>query len=132
MTLGRNLENMKPNNSAMEVVLSYIKALDRQDYDTAGKYLSDGVRINGPAGESFSKSSEFIDMLRQYRGRYELKKTFTDGDDVCLLYDLLMPARKVFMCSWYRVKNGRIASIQTVFDPKAFGSSPNKNSDYED
>lgn len=111
---------MKNNSDATEVVLSYIKALDKEEYDAAGKYLNDEVRIKGPAGESFGKPSEFINMLRRYHGRYELKKTFTDGDDVCLLYDLVMPAAKVFMCSWYHVIDGEIASIQTVFDPRPF------------
>ncbi len=111
---------MKNNSDATEVVLSYIKALDKEEYDAAGKYLNDEVRIKGPAGESFGKPSEFINMLRRYHGRYELKKTFTDGGDVCLLYDLVMPAVKVFMCSWYHVKDGKIALIQTVFDPRSF------------
>ncbi|EQB68186.1 MAG: hypothetical protein AMDU5_GPLC00015G0032 [Thermoplasmatales archaeon Gpl] len=120
---------MKTNSDATEIVLSYIKALGKEEYDAAGKYLNDGVRIKGPAGETFGKPGEFINMLRQYRGRYELKKTFTDGDDVCLLYDLVMPAAKVFMCSWYHVIDDKIDSIQSVFDPQAFGPSPIERSD---
>jgi len=111
---------MKTNSDATEIVLSYIKALDKGEYDAAGKYLNDGVGIKGPAGESFSKTSEFINMLRQYHGKYELKKIFADWDDVCLLYDLVTPAAKVFMCSWYHVLDGRIDSIQSIFDPQAF------------
>ena len=120
---------MKTNSNASDVVLSYIKALDKGEYDAAVKYLNDGVRIKGPTGESFSKPSEFINMLRQYRGRYELKKTFTDGGDVCLLYYLVTPAAKVFMCSWYHVLDGKIDSILSVFDPQAFSPSPIKRSD---
>ena len=73
---------MKNNSDATEVVLSYIKALDKEEYDAAGKYLNDEVRIKGPAGESFGKPSEFINMLRRYHGRYELKKTFTPINEV--------------------------------------------------
>ncbi|MCL4336247.1 MAG: nuclear transport factor 2 family protein [Candidatus Thermoplasmatota archaeon] len=113
---------MKTNSDATDVVLSYIKALDKEEYDAAGKYLNNSVRIKGPAGETFSKSSEFIKMLRQYHGKYELKKTFADGDDVCLFYDLVTPSAKVFMCSWYHVLDGKITSIQTVFDPQAFSN----------
>ncbi len=120
---------MKTNSNASDVVLSYIKALDKGEYDAAVKYLNDGVRIKGPAGESFIKPNEFINMLRQYRGRYELKKTFTDGGDVCLLYYLVTPAAKVFMCSWYHVLDGKIDSILSVFDPQAFSPSPIKRSD---
>lgn len=120
---------MKTNSDANGIVLSYIKALGNEDYGAASRYLSESVRIMGPTGESFSKSEEFINMLRQNRGRYDLKKTFTDGDDVCLIYDLVTPAVTVFMCSWYHVIDGKIASIQTVFDTQAFNSPQNKKND---
>ncbi len=113
-------------NNAKEVVLSYIKALDGQDYEAAEKYLNDNIRINGPAGEAFRKPKEFIEMLRQYRGKYDLKKVFADGDDVCLLYNLATPAATFFMSSWYQVKEGKISFIQTVFDPRPFGPPPGK------
>ncbi len=118
---------MASKNPAIEVVVSYIHALDKQEYDAAQGYLTDGIRIKGPAGETFGKPKEFIEMLRQYRGKYDVKKVFTDGDDVCLLYELAMPAATVFMCSWYQVKEGKITSIQTVFDPRPFGPPPGKN-----
>jgi limonene-1,2-epoxide hydrolase len=115
-------------NQPKEVVMSYIKALDSQDYDAATGYLSDNVRVTGPAGEMFRKPREFVDMLRLYRGKYDLKKIFTDGDDVCLLYDLKTPQATVFMCSWYQVKDGKIASVRSVFDPRPFGPPPGKQS----
>jgi SnoaL-like protein len=118
---------MESKAEAKEVVLSYIRALDRQEYDAAQGYLLDGIRIKGPAGESFGKPKEFIDMLRMYRGKYDVKKVFADGDDVCLLYNLATPAATIFMCSWYQVKDGKIVSIQTVFDPRPFGPPPGRN-----
>ena len=119
---------MQTKNNPMEVVLSYVKALDNQDYDAAGNFLNNGIRIKGPSGESFSNKKEFIDMLRQYHGKYDVKKVFADEDDVCLLYDLATSIATVFMCSWYKVKEGKIASIQTVFDPRPFGSVSGGNS----
>lgn len=115
---------MESKNDAMEVVLSYIRALDNQEYDNVGGFLSKGIRIKGPAGESFAKPGEFIEMLRSYKGKYDVKKTFADGDDVCLLYDLATPVGTAFMCSWYQVNDRKITSITTIFDPGAFGPSP--------
>ncbi len=103
-----------------KVVSSYIKALDDQDYGAAEKCLNDEIRIQGPAGESFGKPKEFIGMLRQYRGKYDVKKSFVDANDVCLLYDFKTPEATVFMCSWYQVREGKIVSIRTVFDPRPF------------
>jgi len=53
-----------------------------------------------------------------------MKKTFVDGDDVCLLYDMITstPAGTAFICEWYHVKGEKIASIRVVFDATPFAS----------
>ena len=101
--------------------MGYIGALDRGEYVRALEYLHERVRIRGPAGETFGKPLDFIEMLRKYNGRYDVKKVFDDADDVCVLYDLATTGATVYMSSWYQVKDGKIISIQTVFDPRAFG-----------
>lgn len=104
--------------------MSYIEALDSKEYDVAKNLLADSVRIRGPAGESFRAPDEFIGMLRSYSGKYDVKKVFSDGEDVCLIYDLATPAGTASMCSWYEVRQGKIASIQSIFDPRSFGPPP--------
>jgi hypothetical protein len=111
-----------------EVVMSYIEALDNQRYEKAMALLHENVRIRGPAGETFGKPRDFVEMLRKYRGKYDLKKVFDDGLDVCVLYDFETTGPKVFMSSWYQVRDGKIVSIQTVFDPAAFGPPPGSDS----
>ena len=112
---------MPAENPSLEVVMSYIRALDSQEYDSAMNRLHGKVRVRGPAGETFGKPYDFIEMLRKYRGRYDVKKVFADGDDVCVLYNLKTNGPTVFMSSWYQVKDGKIVSIHSVFDPRAFG-----------
>ncbi len=107
--------------------MSYIGALDDQEYEKALEYLHEKVRIRGPAGETFGRPLDFIEMLRKYRGRYEIKKVFADGDDVSVFYDLATNGPRVSMASWYHVKEGRIVSIETIFDPRAFGPPPGKD-----
>jgi SnoaL-like domain len=104
-----------------EVVMSYLGALDGQRYEEALGFLHDDVRIRGPAGETYGKPTNFIGMLRRYRGSYDVKKVFADGDDVCVLYYLTAGGPAVFMSSWYQVRDGKIASVHTVFDPSAMG-----------
>jgi hypothetical protein len=113
--------------SPRDVVLSYIEAMDKRDYATARNYLLESVFIKGPAGEAFRSPDEFLKMMEKQRGRYDLKKIFVDGNDVCLLYDFVTETVATFFCSWYQVKEGRIASIQTVFDPRAFSTPPQKS-----
>ena len=117
---------MPTSNRALDVVMSYIKALDSQHYDKALEHLDDDVRIRGPAGETFGKPLDFIEMLRKWQGKYDVKKAFADGDDVCVLYDLKTTGPTVFMSSWYQVKDGKIVSVQSVFDPRAFGPPPER------
>lgn len=100
--------------------MAYIRAMESKDYAAVRGYLSDSVFIKGPAGEAFRSPDEFIAMMKQQNGRYSIKKVFADGNDVCLLYDFVTPKAAVFFCSWYQVQGGKIASIQTVFDPRAF------------
>jgi ketosteroid isomerase-like protein len=106
-----------------EVVLSYIDAMGKRDYAGARQYLSDNVFIKGPAGEAFRSADDFLKMMEQQRGKYDMKKVFVDGADVCLLYDFVTEKVTTFFCSWYQVKDGKIATIRTVFDPRAFAAA---------
>ena len=108
------------SQNAREVVMSYIKALDIGDYAAARNCLSDNVLVKGPAGEAFRTPDEFLGMMRQQRGKYDVKKVFVDGNDVCLLYYFVTERVNTFFSSWYQVEAGKITSIQTVFDPRAF------------
>jgi len=119
---------MGAENEPRDVVMSYIGALDRLDYDGALRFLRDDVRVRGPAGETFGAPMGFIEMLRRYHGKYEIKKVFADGDEVCLWYNLKTTGPTVFMASWYQVRDGKIVSIQTIFDPRAFDSPLAKSS----
>lgn len=118
---------MSSGTDSRRLVAAYIEALDGQQYDEALKLLHDRVRIRGPAGETFGKPLDFIAMLRKYKGKYDVKKVFADGDDVCVLYELKTMGPAVFMSSWYQVKEGKIVSIQTIFDPRAFGPPPKQD-----
>lgn len=108
---------------AGKTVMAYIKAMDERDYVTARKYLADNVHVKGPGGEAFRSPDEFLKMMEQQRGKYDIKKVFVDGGDVCLLYDFVTAKITAFFCSWYQVEDGKIRSIQTIFDPRAFAAA---------
>lgn len=48
------------------------------------------------------------------------KKSFVEGQDVCLLYDLKMSGKTIFGCGWYQVADDKIKSLTVVFDPRPF------------
>ena len=53
-----------------------------------------------------------------------MKKIFADGNDVCVLYDLVSntPIGTAFVCEWYQVKGDKIAEVRTVFDARLFAA----------
>jgi hypothetical protein len=49
------------------------------------------------------------------------QKVFEDGDDVCVIYDLkTAPVPSSRTCEWYRVRDGKVASVSVVFDARPF------------
>lgn len=52
----------------------------------------------------------------------EQQKVFVEGDDVCIVYDLVTdtPAGTVPMAGWYHVRGGKIASVRVFFDARPF------------
>ncbi len=106
--------------AAKDIVLAYIKAMEERDYVSVKGYLGSNVTVKGPAGEAFRSQDEFIEMMKKQGGKYDLKKVFAEGDEVCLLYDYITPSATVFFASWYKVKDRKITFIQTVFDPRPF------------
>lgn len=111
---------MTGNTTAKDIVLSYIQALDSLNYNEAKSYLNDKIKIFGPAGEQFSSPTDFINMLQNFKGKYDIKKVFTDSGEVCVLYDLITESVVAFMSSWYQLENDKIVSIKTIFDSKLF------------
>ncbi len=103
--------------NAREIVLSCIAALNREDYKTARLYLSDDVTFAGVLGARRGADAYLLDMQRM-RLHYEVKKAFSDGNDVCLFSDLVISGTIIFVCSWYTVKLGKIRSLRVVFDPR--------------
>ena len=114
------MKHMTKNINARDIVLKYIENLDSLEYDKAKNYLDDRIKISGPAGEQFANSTNFIKMLKNYNGKYDIKKVFFDDNDVCVLYDLITDSVVAFMSSWYKIENEKIVSIKTIFDSKLF------------
>jgi hypothetical protein len=116
---------MSRPTSAKEVVMAYQSALGKQDYTAARSFMTDNnFSFKGPLA-SHDKSEGLLKDLEQLHhivSGVEMKKVFVDGDDVCLLYDLITkdPPVSSFTCEWYHVSSGKISSIRVVFDARPF------------
>lgn len=120
---------MSSKNNSIEVVKSYLDALNHQNFNAARSYLSDNMTFLSPVSSQNSADAYFKDMeqLRLQYGIekvvYEVKKVFVDGDDVCVFFDFNIGSgattTTLFGCGWFCVTSGRkIGSLRVIFDPR--------------
>jgi len=104
--------------------MSFVEALGNQDYKSARSFVNDSMSFRGPLASYDNAETYFKDMERLRLPKFDIKKVFADGNDVCLLYDLNVggnPPAAVFVCGWYRVgDDGKLSSLRVVFDPRPF------------
>ncbi len=112
--------------TAAEVVQGYTQALGKGDFASARRYLHDNLSFHGPI-DTFDKPEPYLESLKKLHAivqRIDMKKFFVDGNDVCMLYDLVTntPAGTSFVAEWHHVKGEKIASIRVVFDARPFAA----------
>jgi hypothetical protein len=56
--------------------------------------------------------------MEKMRLKYDVKKVFADGNDVCLWYEVTLSGTAVLTAGWYHLEAGRINSLKVVFDPR--------------
>jgi hypothetical protein len=108
---------MSSEKSAREVVLACVEAINQEKFALARQYVSDDLSFVGVLGSRQGADAYFNDMERM-RLKYDVKKVFADGQDVCLFYDLAMSGTTLFVCAWYQVEDGKIRSLKVIFDPR--------------
>jgi SnoaL-like domain len=102
---------------AKEVVMSCVDAINKEDFKKARQYVAEDMSFVGVLGSRQGADSYFHDMERM-RLKYDVKKVFVDGNDVCLFYDLTMSEKTILVCAWYEVQGGKIRSLKVAFDPR--------------
>jgi limonene-1,2-epoxide hydrolase len=107
----------QPANDMKNIVLAFIKALNEEDFNAARKYLNDDMKFDGVLGSREGADVYIADMERM-KFKYDIKKAFADGNDVCLLFEINMSGTKIFTCGWYHLDNGKISSLKAIFDPR--------------
>jgi ketosteroid isomerase-like protein len=113
-------------NKAVEIVQAFKQSLAKGDVASARKLLRDDLQFRGPI-DAFDRPEPYLEALQKLHPiveRVDVKKLFVDGDDVCMLYDMVTrtPAGTAFIAEWMHVKDGQIASIRTVFDARPFAA----------
>lgn len=107
---------------AGSVVSTYVHAWTSGDFETARSMLHDTVTFAGPLGTAngIDECMEGLRRLKRIVKTSEQRRLIVDGDDVCLIYDLVSntPAGTVPTAGWFQVRDGRIAGFQVFFDAR--------------
>ncbi len=111
---------------AGEIVKSYQTALGAGDFAAARKLMQDDMTFQGPF-DTFHTADEYLEAVKRLAAiiqRIDLRKVFVDGEDVCVLYDMVTntPAGTAFIAEWYQVQGGKIAALRAVFDARPFAA----------
>jgi hypothetical protein len=109
-----------------QIVLDSIDAMNGFDYERARGYVTDDFNFVGVLGTRNGAEAYFNDMQKM-KFRYNILKSFADGNDVCLIYDIDMGGQTIFCCGWYQLQNDKIKSLRVVFDPRPLLEQPKKN-----
>lgn len=109
-----------------ELVTLFINAMNDEDYTLARNYTADDMQFIGVLGTRNGADAYFNDMANM-RLKYDVKKVFIGGDDICLWYNITMPGgTQVESSGWYAIKDGKVQTIKVVFDPRPLLGNSNK------
>jgi limonene-1,2-epoxide hydrolase len=108
------------------VVDAYLNALRDRDHERARQFLADRDFAYRSPISCFQSADELVQYLSLASGivqGVEVRKVFVDGDDIChfLTYRIQISEKQaVDVAQWARVRDGRIACIDVVFDASEY------------
>jgi len=111
--------------NALEIVQKYQEATGKGDFGAARKLVHDDLAFHGPI-DQFDKPEALFEALKTLLPiveRTEVRKVFADGNDVCVLYDLVTKTSGAeLIVEWFKVRDDKIATIRVVFDARPFAN----------
>jgi hypothetical protein len=104
----------------------FIQLIATGEFETAKALLHDEFTFEGPF-DTFDRPEPYFAALEQLHGivaGVQIHRVFHEGDDVCVLYDLMTnsAAGAAFVAEWMRFRYGKIRSIRAVFDARPFAA----------
>lgn len=109
--------------TSRDIAVAYIEACSSKTLTTVEGLLSPDVVFTSP-GNDVRGASAYLTVLRRIGpvwARTEVKQVFSEGADVCVIYDFVTTAgAKLPMVESLHVDAGRITHITLFFDRLAF------------
>ena len=110
----------------LNVIQQFQQAVGKGDFTAARHLLHDNLSFRGPL-DTFHKPEPYLEALKRLQPiiqRIDILKMFADGNDVCVLSEMVTntPIGTAFSCEWFHVKGDKISSIRIVFDARPFAA----------
>lgn len=118
---------MSKTDATAVIATKSLQAWTTGDFAKTRALCHDDVTFVGPLGTADGVE----DYMNGVRGLSKIVKTaepqkiLVDGEDVCIIYDLVTdtPAGTVPTVGWYHVEDGKISSVRAFFDPRPLTDS---------
>jgi len=113
-------------SNPLNVIPQFQQAIGKGDFTVARQLLEDNLSFRGPI-DTFHKPEPYLEALKKLQPiiqRIDVLKMFADGNDVCVLCDMVTnsPIGTAFVCEWYQVKGEKISAVRVVFDARPFAA----------
>lgn len=105
-----------------QIVDTYFAALARRDLATVRDLVCDDLSFRGPLA-TLDNADDYLQGLEHITAGVtglQRRRVFRDGESVVQIYDvaLAVPGQTVPVAEWITVRDGRIASIELIMDPR--------------
>ena len=100
-------------------VLAYLDAVAKKDLGRLEALVAPDVHFVGPAAtrHGLRELREAFERIAAIHVRSDVKRVFSDGNDVCVIYDFVTDtAGTLPTIEWIKLDRGRIASINLYYD----------------
>jgi ketosteroid isomerase-like protein len=103
------------------IATTCLEAWTSGDLETARSLLRDDGTFVGPLGvtQGVEEYMAELEGLAKITTGAETRRMVVDGDDVCILYDLVTESAGPLPTStWYHIQDGKIDSVRAYFDAR--------------
>jgi ketosteroid isomerase-like protein len=116
-------------SDAASVATQCLTAWTTGDFEKTRSLLDDDVTFVGPMGatDGIEAYMAGIQGMAKIVESAEQIKVLVDGDDVCIIYDLItsQPPATLPTAGWYHVRDGKITSVRAYFDARPLVATDN-------
>lgn len=103
--------NLELEDNARGLVVRFIESLSQNDLKSARNCVNDDFEYISPLG-NYDRAEPFFKRMEASPLKFNIKKTFVDGNEVCVFVDVPLGSLTLLACGWYtgRTKNPFIKS----------------------